>query len=365
VLGVGDAFARPARAVLTLLAILIGVVTVIVAVGLPRSFVAINNSETHAGNVDVVVGRSPALPDADVMRLLNAQPETLRVVAEAGDNLAVPGIADPVNTRIFRGDSSRLGYMVIAGRWFSSPGEVLAPRAFIHDAHLKIGGSFTATVRGKSLPLVLVGELYDINALGIALFMDWSTYAPVQRDPDALGYLVTLAPGSNADAYVARLAAADPDLLDVQKNTTGIIPPVQIIDNVLLVIAVVIALIAVGGIFNTLLLNTRERVRDTATLKAIGMSPRQVMAMVAASAGALALVGGVIAVPAGVGLHRVLLDAISNAAGNDTPPSTYGVFAGWELVAIALVGVVVAVGAALIPGRWAARTNVIEVLHAE
>ncbi len=30
-----------------------------------------------------------------------------------------------------------------------------------------------------------------------------------------------------------------------------------------------------------------------------------------------------------------------------------------------LAGVVVAVAAAMIPGRWAARANVVEVLHAE
>jgi len=64
------------------------------------------------------------------------------------------------------------------------------------------------------------------------------------------------------------------------------------IDGVLFAIAAVIALIAVAGVFNTLLLNTRERVRDTATLKALGMSPRQLIGMVAASAGFLALLGG-------------------------------------------------------------------------
>jgi len=39
--------------------------------------------------------------------------------------------------------------------------------------------------------------------------------------------------------------------------------------------------------------------------------------------------------------------------------------AAWELIAIPLLGVVVAIAAAMIPGRWAARTNVVEVLHAE
>jgi putative ABC transport system permease protein len=151
----------------------------------------------------------------------------------------------------------------------------------------------------------------------------------------------------------------------VQANKTDLIAPVKIIDGVLFSIAAIIALIAIGGIFNTLLLNTRERLRDTATLKAIGMSPRQVIAMVSASAGFLALVGGLVAVPAGLGLNHLLLDLISNSAGNDTPPATYNLLASWELVAIPLAGVVVAVVAAVIPGRWAARTRIVEVLHAE
>ena len=83
------------------------------------------------------------------------------------------------------------------------------------------------------------------------------------------------------------------------------------------------------------MLNNRERVRDTATLKALGMSPRQVMAMVAASTG----------VP--------------------TPAAAYGAVALWELIAIPLAGIVVAVIAAMIPGRWAARTKAVEVLYAE
>jgi putative ABC transport system permease protein len=124
-------------------------------------------------------------------------------------------------------------------------------------------------------------------------------------------------------------------------------------------------LIAVAGIFNTVLLNTRERVRDTATLKAIGMSPRQVIGMVAASAGFLALVGGLAAIPAGVALYRFLFDLLSNLGGSATPPQLYDVYAPWELIAIPLAGVLVAVGAAMVPARWAARSNVVEVLHAE
>jgi len=365
VLGIGDAFARPLRAILTLVTVLLGVATVVVAIGLPRSFLLINNSETGAGNYQVVVIRSSAYPDSEVMQILNAQPETARVVASGGKNVTVPGVGDPVNTRLFRGDSSQLGYMVIAGRWYSAPGEVLAPAGLMHDAHLKIGDSFTGTANGQPMQLRVVGEVYDINNLGHTLFMDLATMASVKPNVEPYLYNITLTPGADVSAYVRRVAAAQPDLLDVRASDTSIIAPVKIIDFVLLVIAGVLALIGIGGVFNTLLLNTRERIQDTATLKAVGMSPRQVMVMVAASAALLTLVGGLIAMPVGISLHHLLNDAISSSAGNDTPPAAYRVFAYWELIAIPIAGVVVAVGASLIPGRWAARTNVVEVLHSE
>jgi len=365
ILGFGDAFARPLRTVLTLVTVLLGVATVVVAVGLPRSFELINNSETGAGNYQVVVNRSNAFPDGDVMRILNAQPETTRVVAIDGENIAVSGIADPVNTRLFRGDSSRLSYEIIAGRWFNGPGEVLAPAGFLRDAHVKIGDTFTGSLYGQNLQLRVVGEVYDISNLGHELFMDYATLPSSIPNSTPGTYWVTLRPGADVNAYIQRVAAAQPDLIDVQANNTSIIGPVKIIDSVLLAIAAVLVLIGIGGVFNMLLLNTRERIRDTATLKAVGMSPRQVMVMVAASAALLALVAGVMAMPLGLELHRVLNDVISTSTGNDTPPSVYGVFNPLELVAIPLLGVAVAVAAALIPGRWAARTNVVEVLHAE
>ena len=366
VLGIGDAVSRPVRAILTLVALFLGVATVIVALGLPRSFNTFTNSLTYAGVVDVVVNKSAALSDADAVRLINSQPETSRVVAESRATIIVPGIAIPVSARIFRGDSSAFADQLVAGRWIQGPGEVLAPRAVLQDAHLKIGDSFTGTFRGAPMRLRIVGEVFDIVNLGHELVVDWSTIAAVVPDLDPFGYLVALKPGSNVDAYINRLVMSAPlDQLDAQAVSTDPIEQVRIIEGVLYALATVIGLIAVVSIFNTLLLSTRERVRDTATLKALGMSPREVMVMVAASAALLALVGGVIATPVGAWLNRFLLDVITNLAGNDTPPAAYASFVFWQLIAIPLAGLVVAVAAAMVPGRWAARTNVIEVLHAE
>ena len=102
------------------------------------------------------------------------------------------------------------------------------------------------------------------------------------------------------------------------------------IGNALLIVAAVVIVTGAAAIFNTLLLNTRERARDTATLKTVGMSPRQVMVMVAASAALLALVGGVIGVPAWFGLNTLLVSLINDIGNNDTPAAMYEVFRVWS-----------------------------------
>ena len=365
VLGGGEAFGRPLRGTLTMLAVLVAVITATVAVGLPRSFDRLNNAATGVGRFQVIVTRSSAYPDTEVMRVLNAQPETQRLVGATGYNVTVPGIGDPVNMQLWRGDISRLGYFLVAGRWFDAPGEVVAPRATLNQAHLRIGDRFTGTAEGRPLRLHVVGEVFNVNNLGLSLWTDLDTYSPVRSDVSPVIYYVTLRPGSDVNAYVRRVTAAQPDFIDAQPVDTSTIGPVKIIDSVLLVIAAVLCLIGIAGVFNTLLLNTRERIRDTAILKAVGMTPRQVVVMVAASAGVLALIGGVLAVPIGLGLHRVMLDAVSSAIGNDTPAGIYGVFNPIELVIIPLVAVAVAIVAALIPARWAAGTKVVQVLHSE
>jgi len=160
--------------------------------------------------------------------------------------------------------------------------------------------------------------------------------------------------------------ATEPDFLDAGANRIpGSISPFDTLNSVMLVLAAVLALIAVAGVFNTLLLNTRERARETAVLKALGMTPLQVLAMVAAGAVLLGSVGGVLGLPAGVAVHQAMMEALASLAGNDMPDSFFRVFSPPGLILLALAGVAVALVGSLLPARWAAQTRVAEVLHSE
>jgi putative ABC transport system permease protein len=64
-----------------------------------------------------------------------------------------------------------------------------------------------------------------------------------------------------------------------------------------------LVVIAVAGIFTTLRLDTCERTRDVAVLKAIGVTPLQVATMVITSAAVPVIAGGVLGAALGLVLR--------------------------------------------------------------
>jgi putative ABC transport system permease protein len=106
-------------------------------------------------------------------------------------------------------------------------------------------------------------------------------------------------------------------------------------------------------------------VHDLGVFKAIGMMPRQVIAMVVCWVAGTGLVAGLIALPAGIALHHAVLPVMASSANLGLPASYLSVYRGPELVVLALAGVVIAVIGALLPAGWAARIRTASALHAE
>ncbi|HLB75987.1 MAG TPA: FtsX-like permease family protein, partial [Candidatus Dormibacteraeota bacterium] len=167
-------------------------------------------------------------------------------------------------------------------------------------------------------------------------------------------------------AYIDRVQQTEPDLLTVSSfGIGGGLSPITLLNLVVFILALLLSVMAILGVFNTVLLGTRERIRDTAILKALGMSPRQVLVMVAASAAVLGVVGGVIGTPLGVVLHRTVMGFAGQASGNVFPPAALDVFNPAVLVLVALGGIFVAIVGALLPAHWASRGPVVQVLRTE
>src|SRR5262249_374091 len=98
---------------------------------------------------------------------------------------------------------------------------------------------------------------------------------------------------------------------------------------------------------------------------AIGMTPRQLRAMVVSSMIGLGLLAGAVAVPLGVVLERWIVPRMAGAAGTDIPGSIIDVYGPTELIALGLTGVVLAVLGALLAAGWASSIRAAHALRAE
>jgi putative ABC transport system permease protein len=72
-----------------------------------------------------------------------------------------------------------------------------------------------------------------------------------------------------------------------------------------------------------------------------------------------------IAVPAGICLHHAVIPVMAHAADSGYPAALVSVYAPWEVIALGLAGLVIAVAGALGPAGWAARARTAFALRAE
>ena len=369
-LGLADSLAKPVRSAMTILAIVIGIATVTFAVGLHLSLELVASALLRDHQVQVQVYReavgkegSGGMSEEEVTSLIAAQPGTARYVEEAHADLSVPGAGEKVPVTAYRGDSSWLGYVLINGRWFTLPGEAVAPTAFFTRTGHHVGDSFTASLYGQPVQLKLVGEIFDQQGDDILLRTQFDSL------PTRLAvwsYEIQLRPGTDPVAYASTIERASPGLNARLNRENGIDTAFILINSVLAGLAVVLALIAISGVFNTVVLNTREKARDLAILKAVGMTPRQVIGMVIASVTVLGLIGAGVGIPAGIALHRYIVTVMGQiATSTGIPDGFFHVFGFDLLAALGAAGVVLAVLGAIVPAAWAARSRITEVLQAE
>ena len=364
-LGAGDAFARPIRASLTVVALGIGIATLTFAFTFGPSLQrVIDDPASYGAAQDANVVRYGNLSDTEATSLITADSGTKAVIATRQLPASVTGKANAEPLTAMRGDTAAFGYRPASGRWFSAPGETVAGLLTAREAHLRLGDSVAVNVGGHELRLRVVGLMNDQPNAGRGFRVDWQTLMGIlpTETPDV--YLVQLRAGTDVAAYTARLAAKSSQL-GVQEdiNKTYAQPFVAFINVIIGGLTLVLALIAAAGVFNATLLATRERVHDIATLKSLGMTPAQIAAMAAASSCVVAVVAAMVGIPIGVWLLGVITATMGDLygfmfdiSGSLNPITILLVIAGAFAVALA--------GAAM-PARWAAATPVAQVLRSE
>jgi putative ABC transport system permease protein len=379
-LGLAGPFARPARTATTFAAIAFGVVAVTFAVGLGTSLSIVYNDINRSADpvqvglqgggpvhVDGGASGTPSLSaqERTVQAALAAQPGTLHYVLEGNDRISVLELSGPLQLFGIGGNPDRTGYALTAGHWYSgSGGQVDANTAFLTDTGTAVGDSYPLISGGQRITVRIVGTVLAPAGGKPDIFGSLTTLAPIDHNLTPDQYYVSLKPGVDAGAYVNALSNGLGQNYGV--NLSGGKSQVfAIIIGLIGTLTLLLSAVAGLGVLNTVVLQTRERVHDLGVFKAIGMTPRQTMAMVVSSVAGIGLVAGLIAIPAGVALHNYVLPIMGDAAQTALPSAVLNVYHAPQLILLALAGLVIAVAGAMLPAGWAAKTRTAFALRAE
>jgi putative ABC transport system permease protein len=375
-LGLAAPFARPARTLVTAAAIVFGAAAVTFGAGLALS---LDGVVTHRPETALPVqvtsmqsasgkggGGSPmtGAQRRAVAAVLAAQPGTLHDVTQASAQVSVAGPTGSASVTGYSGNPGWTGYELITGRWYatSRTGEADANTLFLTDTGTSVGSDYTLVSGGHRVTVRIVGEVFDPGK-NPSLYLSQATLAALGPGTGPQQYDVSVRPGTSPQAYANAVSAAlGRSYLVTASHKNG-----QFLAVITLVamLTTLIMVVAGLGVLNTVALQIRERAHDIGVFKAIGMTPRQTLAMIVCSVALVGLAAGIVAVPAGVYLHHGVMPLMAHAANSGYPASLISVYRPWALVGLGLAGLVIAVAGALGPAGWAARARTAFALRTE
>ncbi|MFI6941523.1 ABC transporter permease [Streptomyces sp. NPDC050418] len=393
-LGLVRPLARPGRALAMGSAIVFGATAVTFTVGLGSSLGEVMAARDHSGaDVTVhsrVMGPGPGGPDgpggpggpgggpsatapktpadpAAVREAITAQPGTRASYAIATTRARIAGVSGSTTVTAFTDDASWGGYAMVEGRWLRAPGEAVVPTAFLTTTGKRIGDPLTLDGRTGQAVLRIVGEVLDPRYDGMQVFTDAASARKADSGLAPDEHRIALEPGTDSAAYVSAL---DKDLAGLGLTAEagsggGESEMVTTLNALSALLTLLLVAVAALGVLNGVVLDTRERVRELGIHKALGMTPRQTVAMVLTSVTVTGLAGGAIGVPLGMALHAQVVPAMGESAGLRFPDSVLAVYDAPGLLLLGLGGLLIATLGALLPAGWAARTRTATALRTE
>jgi putative ABC transport system permease protein len=204
-------------------------------------------------------------------------------------------------------------FQVVQGRMFGAVDEAVAGQGFLDLMHARIGSWIDPTIDGVPVILHIVGRTIEPDNDGDVV--DFGIDAlPAANAAAPMFYSLVLKPGVDPAAARASLLRASGNRLDVQLavNPAGRLGVVRV---VIVVAVVILVLIAMANLLTATDVGLRDHVHEAGILKAMGFTPRQVMATLVVSTTIVTAIGVVAGVVAGLFAAPRLINAQGQASG--------------------------------------------------
>jgi putative ABC transport system permease protein len=364
VTAIEDTVARRGRGALTVLSLALTVATGVIALGMEATYRHILR-DTAIDGVPYQVRLIPGALGEPRSRALLA-----RHRAQIASDVTVTRLPastsrdEALQLRALGGDVARQRYKLKRGRMLgSAPGEAMVAKGALDATGADVGDRLELTVAGRRLNVRIVGYYVDPSQRGRVAMVTRRTAqdAAIPLPAGLTQHALTTRPGVDPDALVRELEHDTAGLVEAQvmrdlwvDERNGVRPVIHGLLAVLLAVGLV-------NLLTTSMLTARERARDLAMLKTLGMTPNQLYAGTAAGAALLALVAVAVGIPVGLASFYALVVGLNPIDGPDiiAQPALA------SLAALPCAAVALACLAAIPPAHATARARVATALREE
>ena len=337
-----------------------------------RSSIDIEASDVDSSS-PIAASVADAVAEVDGVRAVAPSVEGVGQVLDAeGDAIGADG--PPTRAEAWIDDPSMTAWQVAEGRAPAGPGEVVLDRGSAEAAGVSPGDQVT----------VLVPDPVDVEVVGVVTFGDddslgSTTFVAFELEEaqrlllgstdQVTGLIVGADDGVSQADLVSRIEPVLPsgvEALTGEALTAEMEADIEsdflgFFETALLVFAVVALLVATFTIVNTFSILVAQRTRESALLRAIGGSRRQVLVSAVAEAALVGVVAAAIGVGTGVLLAAGLL-ALMEAAGFGLAMDGMAIQPA-SLITAFVVGLVVTVAGGLVPAWRASRVPPLAALR--
>jgi putative ABC transport system permease protein len=354
VLGVRDALTRRLPAALTVAGVAIPMAMITIALAAWSTIGAFTADPGRIGLAGALtVYNTGGLSDAQTTALIAADRQVSASYPGDQFDTPLPGDNGTFVARAMGTSQTPYPFQAVQGRMFGAVGEAVAGQGFLDLMHVQVGSFIDPTIDGVPVILHIVGRTIEPDDSGDVV--DFGLDAlPAASASAPMFYSLVLKPGVSAAAARASLLRASDNQLDIQvaANPAARLGVVRV---VIVVAVVILILIAMANLLTATDVGLRDHVHEAGILKAMGLTPRQVMATLVVSTTIVTAIGIIAGVAAGLAVASWLINAQGQASGMG-----WGIAAGLSPATIASLlaaSLAVAVAAAFLLSARAARTR--------
>jgi putative ABC transport system permease protein len=360
ILGTRAAFVRRVPALLTIGGLAVPMIVITIGLGFWSTLDEVQRNPAEIGLAAGLTVSPGRMTDGAAWKLLNRAPAVAAVYRSVQVTALLPSETTTVTTLGMGTSAHPFPFRVAQGRLYHAEGEAVATQGLLDVLDVHVGELVPMPFGGVLVTFRIVGRIIDPQDDGQVLAYGRDTLADqgVTAAPPVF-YSVILRHGASPAAAQAWLQRRSRGRLDVVQVAN----PADQLGVVRIMIAGVILILALIGLTNLItasLIGLRDHLRDVRILRAMGLTPLQVLASLVARTTVLALVAVTLGVSLGLAACTGLINLAARLYGLG---AGIGRLPGGLTLAVAMILAVVIAGlTAAVPARRYANVPTAAVL---